>query len=282
HAAAVDPVALVESARDWAAFGQAQDPYLTKVSPQPAVDRQGQTVPRETLMAGSEAAIALCREADAKAVCSGTWEAVDTSWELANSAGLHCAQGRQWVEASLVAERVEGDDWLVVSETVSAEGEIDPRRLVQPIVERLQWSRKRVAMPTGRLPIVLAPGVVDWWLAPVLAALSAQSVRLGVSPWGDRRGMAVAGPHLTLVQQPSARYGLPFDEEGTPTQPFAWIERGVLQGFTAIAARSRKLANRPGATGFAAMAFPNRNCFRFAWSPGGPRRRNCGRGPPCG
>ncbi|HAN45201.1 MAG TPA: peptidase C69 [Cyanobacteria bacterium UBA8156] len=264
----VDPQTLAERARDWSTLGAPQAVCLTAISPQPAIAHWGQTLSREALVAGGEAAIARCREADGEVVGSGTWETVSALWELVNSEGLACGQGRSWVEASLVAERVQGDDWLVVSEDITAEGAIDPLALAQPVVERLQWSQALAAMPTGVLPVVLSPNVVDWWLTPVLAALNAESVQLGVSPWGDRRGTVVGSPSLHLAQHPQERYGLPFDEEGTPTQPFAWIERGVLQGFYGDRRSVQAIHEVPRGNGFRSGGIPEPELFHVWMAPG--------------
>ncbi|MFQ3679340.1 MAG: TldD/PmbA family protein [Pseudanabaenaceae cyanobacterium] len=264
----VDPQGLAARARDGAALGPRQDPCLASVSPQPARTTQGQIPTREALVAGGEAAIAYCREAVGDVVCSGTWEAVASRWELVNSEGLVCGQGRQWVDASLVAERVQGDDWLVVSEGLTAEATLDPVALAQPVIQRLQWSQTLSPMPTGILPVLLSPNAVAWWLTPVLAALDAEGVQLGVSPWGDRRGMAVGAPSLTLYQQPSARHGLPFDEEGTPTQPFAWIEGGVLQGFYGDRRHVQAIGESPRGNGFRNGGVPAPELFHVLIAPG--------------
>ncbi|MGQ9865031.1 MAG: TldD/PmbA family protein [Pseudanabaenaceae cyanobacterium] len=263
-----DPKVLAERARDWSRLGALQAACLTTVSPQPAIENWGQTLSQEALVAGGEAAIARCREADGEVVTSGTWETVSALWELVNSEGLACGQGRSWVEASLVAERVQGDDWLVVSEGMTAEGAIDPLALAQPVVQRLQWSQALAAMPTGRLPVVLSPKVVDWWLTPVVAALNAESVQLGVSPWGERRGTVVGSPHLSLAQHPQERYGLPFDEEGTPTQPFAWIAGGVLQGFYGDRRSVQAIGEVPRGNGFRNGGIPEPELFHVAIAAG--------------
>ncbi len=86
-----------------------------------------------------------------------------------------------------------------------------------------------------RGPVLLPPQTVEEFLIqPLLAGLSAQSVRLGRSPYAGRQGEAIAAPTFSLEDAGPGLPGFalaPFDREGQPRRPRSLVEDGVLKGF---------------------------------------------------
>lgn len=119
-------------------------------------------------------------------------------------------------------------------------GQDSPRRLgeldvlVARLVETYTVGRRHVPLRAGRHPVLLRPRAVLDLLRPVAAVVNGRAVEKGISPWKDRLGERVAAEHVTIWDDgtlPWAPGSAPFDDEGTPCQRRAIIERGVLRSF---------------------------------------------------
>ncbi|RPI71093.1 MAG: TldD/PmbA family protein, partial [Desulfobacteraceae bacterium] len=78
--------------------------------------------------------------------------------------------------------------------------------------------------PLGLIALLLSLGL----------AIDGKNVLLGASPLRDKLGQPIAGPGLTIVDDPFIEYGLhtaAFDDEGTPCKVTPLIEKGVLRNF---------------------------------------------------
>lgn len=88
--------------------------------------------------------------------------------------------------------------------------------------------------PSGRVPVVFDPFVTASFLGVLAGPLTAEAVQRGRSLFADRVGDALAGAHVTLVddgRHPEGPASAPWDGEGTPTQRTVLLEEGVLRRF---------------------------------------------------
>ena len=102
-----------------------------------------------------------------------------------------------------------------------------------------------------RLPVILDPMVTRSLLGVIGSALGGESVLKGRSMFVDREGEAVAGPDITLVDDPTLAdaYGAStHDSEGVPTRRTELIGRGVLRGFLHNAYTARRAGTRTTAS----------------------------------
>lgn len=125
-------------------------------------------------------------------------------------------------------------------------------------------------LPSGRYPVVLHPEVAVDLFGLVAGMLSAESVLKGRSLFSGKLGVAVASPHLTLVDDgrlllPDGRAALgtePWDGEGLPTRRNVLLQDGVLATYlhtlktaaemdcAPTASASRGTGSNPGVTTF--------------------------------
>lgn len=84
-------------------------------------------------------------------------------------------------------------------------------------------------------PVLFSPSAfMDVFVQPLVAAASAIAVQRGRSSLAGKLGEAIAAAGFSLTDDPTERrlMGLcAFDREGTPTQPFPIVDKGVLQGY---------------------------------------------------
>jgi len=92
-----------------------------------------------------------------------------------------------------------------------------------------------IEAPAGTMPVVLGPGWPGVLLHEAVGhGLEGDFNRKGTSAFAGCIGQRVASPLCTVVDDgtlPGRRGSLNIDDEGTPTQQTALIEKGVLKGY---------------------------------------------------
>jgi PmbA protein len=100
------------------------------------------------------------------------------------------------------------------------------------------------AAESYRGPVLFAPQAFEEiFIEPILAAASAMAVQRGRSALAGKLGERIAGPGITIVDDPgdaSLAGATRFDREGQPAQRFTLVERGVLRGYLYNAYAARK------------------------------------------
>lgn len=192
----------------------------------------GEAVPVEELVKMGREAIAMIRDVYPDVLCTAELECEAETTRLVNSHGLDCSYTDTTLSCFFLAEWVRGDDFLSVADGQTERGKLDPDKVVQSILQRLNWAKANVSPPKSRVPILLTAKAADLLWDTVQAALNGKQVLEKSSPWSDRLGEIVMSDTLTLLQQPdTGPYSCPFDDEGTSTQPLLFIREGCLQQF---------------------------------------------------
>ena len=267
----VEPQALVDRA---IALSQLNEPETIELAG--AAKHQypnlGTTVSVEQLVNWGREAIAIIREANPDLICTAEWECEAETTRLLNSNGLDCGYTDTTLSCYLSAEWVRGDDFLCVSDGQTQRGSLDPIALAHQILQRLEWARDNTNPPTGRVPILFTSKAADMLWGTVQSALSGKQVIEGASPWNDRLNELVISEGLTLSQQPNVGpFSCPFDDEGTPTRPITFIDRGVLQLFYTDFTIGRALGSGTTGNGFrpGLGSYPTPGLFNIIIQPEG-------------
>lgn len=211
----------------------------------------GETVPVEELVEMGKEAIAQVRDAYPEVLCTGQWECEEETTRLVNSLGLDCHYTDTTLSCFLGAEWVRGDDFLSVYDGQTERGNLTSEKVIQQILQRLNWAKENVSSPAGRVPVLLTAKAADLLWDTVQAALNGKRVLEKASPWSARHTQLVTSRTLTLSQQPdTGPYSCPFDDEGTPTQPLLFITEGRLQQFYSDRTTGRLLGTGTTGSGF--------------------------------
>jgi PmbA protein len=246
----VEPQALVDRA---IALSDLNDPETIELTDNSQVfyPDLGEAVAVEQLVNWGKEAIALIREVYPDVLCNAEWECDAETTRLINSRGLDCGYTDTTLSCYVSGEWVRGDDFLSVSDGQTERGKLDPVKLAQQILLRLDWARDNTLPPQGRVPILFTSKAADMLWGTVQAALNGKQVIEGASPWSDRLNQLVTAEGLTISQQPShGPFSCPFDDEGTPTRPITFIDRGVLKLFYADRTTGRVLGSGTTGNGF--------------------------------
>lgn len=217
----------------------------------------GEPVTTEPLIEQGKTAIAQVRALHPEVICSGQWECSTVTMRLLNSQGLDISFTDTSVEAFLSGELVRGDDFLQVYVARSGVKLFAFNDLVDRLGQYIKWAEQNVAAPQGNVPVILTPKVAELLWSVVSLAMSAKQVEQQSTPWLEKRGSQVVSSAITWQQLPQFdQFYLPFDDEGTPTQTFTWIDRGVLQDFYTDRKLAAQLQLIPRGNGYRALGSP--------------------------
>ena len=246
----VEPQTLVERAVAMTHLNEPELIELTDARTEHYPDL-GEAMPVAQLVDMGKQAIAQIRDAYPDVLCMAELECEEETTRLVNSNGLDCYYTDTTLSCFLAAEWVRGEDFLNVADGQTERGKLDLEKVVQSILQRLNWATENVSPPAGRVPILLTSKAADLLWDTVQVALNSKQVLEQASPWSDRIGEIVMSDPLTLSQQPDVGpYSCPFDDEGTPTQRLLLIREGRLQRFYCDRATGRLLGTSTTGNGF--------------------------------
>ncbi len=267
---AVEPQVLVAKSIELSQLNEPETPELNGANQQVYPDL-GQAMPTEELVAMGKHAIDLVRSEFPDVLCSSQWDCDIEATRLVNSLGLDCSYTDTTLSGYLAVEWVRGEDLLSVGDGQTQRGELDPDRVAQSVIKRLQWARKNVKPPTGKIPVLFTAKAADMLWETVQAALNGKQVLEGASPWSDRLGKTVVSPLLTISQEPHrGPFSCPFDDEGSPTRSLTLIQSGKLKLFYADRTIGRILGSGSTGNGFRSGlgSYPTPGLVNLTVAPG--------------
>ncbi|MGH1392495.1 MAG: TldD/PmbA family protein [Trichormus sp.] len=266
----VQPQLMVERA---IALSQLNPPEVLELVRdfQPNYPDLGTSVPMDVLVNWGKEAIAIIRDVYPDVVCNSDWECDTESTRLVNSQGLDCYYTDTTLSCYLSAEWVRGDDFLSVADGQTQRDTLEPEKLAEQILQRLIWAKHNVSSPNRRVPVLFTGKAADMLWGTAQAALNGKRVLESASPWAEKLGTQVIDPHITLYQDPQAGpYSCPFDDEGTPTKPLVFVEKGILQEYYCDRSTGSKLETGTTGNGFrpTLSSYPTPGLFNFLIQPG--------------
>jgi PmbA protein len=266
----VDPQAMVDKSLALSQLNEPESVELNSHSGRSYPD-VGQSVPVEVMIGWGKEAIALIRHVYPDVLCNGDWECDVETTRLVNTKGLDCHYTDTTLSCYMSAEWVRGDDFLSVSDGQTQRGELNPEKLAQQIIQRLNWAQENVSTPIGRVPVLFTSKAADMLWGTVQAALNGKHILEQASPWAERLGKPVIAESLTLYQDPEAGpYSCPFDDEGLPTKSLVFIENGILQNFYSDRTTGQQLGTGSTGNGFrpGLGSYPTPGLFNCLIKPG--------------
>lgn len=249
---AVDPQRLVERALALSALNPPEIVELGQGTSQVYEDL-GQGVTVQQLLDWAQEAIDLVHDRFPETLCSAEWDCESERTRLINTKGLDCSYTDTTLSTYMGVEWIRGDDFLNVADGQTQRSHLDPKALAEQLIQRLDWSRHTAPGLKGRVPVLFTAKAADMLWGTVQAALNSKQAAEKASPWSDLLGTQVIQDNLTLSQQPDyGPFSCPFDDEGNPTRPITFIDRGKLQLFYTDTTMGRILGNGTTGNGFRA------------------------------
>ncbi len=267
---AVDPKILVAKSLELSQLNDRETPELNTANRNVYPDL-GHTIPMEELVAMGKSAIELVRTDFPDVLCSSQWDCDIETTRLVNTLGLDCSYTDTTLSGYLAVEWIRGDDFLSVGDGQTQRGDLDPAKIAQSVIKRLQWAKKNVNPPTGKIPVLFTAKAADMLWETVQAAMNGKQVIEGASPWSDRLGKKVVSPLLTIAQEPDrGPFSCPFDDEGSPTRSLTLIQEGKLKLFYADRTIGRQLGSGSTGNGFRSGlgSYPTPDLVNLTIAPG--------------
>jgi PmbA protein len=249
-AGSLDPDVVADTvaeARDNAAFGSPDEHYaLAAPGDFAAVDASALDLWRDDVLqvpTAEKVALALELEAATKGadarvrgVESASYGDAAIESAVANSLGVEVSTRRTVASCSAFAMAGEGTATQTGSgfSAGRAVADLDAQEAARDAAARAVRLLGARQIPSGRLPVVLDPLVTRSVLALLGGALSGEAIVKGRSLFVGREGEEVAGPSITLVDDPTldAAFGAAtHDAEGVPTRRLELIAGGRLDAF---------------------------------------------------
>lgn len=262
----IEPREMVERAIALSSLNEPELVNLSDRNPYQYAD-VGEDVETKVLVQWGQESIEYIRDAYPEVLCNGDWECDMETTLLMNTNGLDCRYTDTTLNCYLSAEWVRGDDILCVADGQTQRGRLQPEKLAQQIIQRLNWAEfKNVPSPHQQTSVIFTAKAADMLWGTVQAALNGKRVVEKSSPWAEKIGQVVVCPLLTLSQDPQAGpYSCPFDDEGTPTQPLVFIQNGVLQNFYCDRTSAASLQTTTTGNGFRPdlSIYPTPGLFNF-------------------
>ncbi len=217
----------------------------------PAVE----AISREQMVAAGGEMLARLKayNSEIKVSCGAGWSVGER--RLINSSGLdltsrgsHYGAGVSglWVRGTDMFWTGRGKDWR--------RPEVDPADLAEKSIRDFRWGERIVPVATKEMPVIFTPRGVRVLLLSVLLGVNGRNVLKGDSPLKGKLGQRIAGPELTLTDDPTLDYAPDsgrWDGEGVPRRKQTIVGEGVLSRFlydldTAAKAGTESTGNGPG------------------------------------
>ena len=266
----IEPELLVEKAIALSHLNEPETIELT-ASRQEYHDLSGVSASVPELVELGNRAIERLREEYPELICSAELEFEQESTILINSQGLHCEYRESGLSCYLGAELVRGEDFLGIYDGEYSKDRLNLDVVIEQIVRRLDWAKRNVQPPQGKVPVLLTANAASLLWSTVSAALNAKRVKEKSSPWSDRQQQLVVSELINLSQQPAIKpYDCPFDDEGISTQRLDLITEGVLNQFYCDRTIARELNLTPTGNGFRSSldSYPSPSLVNLMVSPG--------------
>lgn len=266
----VEPQLLVDKALELSQLNERETPELNAGARQIYPDL-GYTVPVEELVGMGKQAIELVRLQFPDVLCNSQWDCEIETTRLVNSLGLDCSYTDTTLSGYLGVEWIRGDDFLSVGDGQTQRGELEPEKIARSIIQRLEWAKKNVNPPTGKMPVLFTSKAADMLWETVQAATNGKHALEGASPWSDKLGQQVISPLLTISQEPAlGPFSCPFDDEGAPTRSIVPIRNGKLKLFYADLTIGRQLGSGSTGNGFRSGlgSYPTPGLVNLTIAPG--------------
>ncbi len=266
----VEPQILVAKSIELSQLNDRETPELNTANRTIYPDL-GHTLPMEELLVMGKKAIALVRSHFPDVLCNSQWDCDIETTRLVNTFGLDCSYTDTTLSGYLAVEWIRGDDFLSVGDGQTQRGELDPAKIAQSVMKRLQWAAKNVNPPIGKVPVLFTAKAADMLWETVHAAINGKRALEGASPWSDKLGQKVTSSLLTIAQEPAqGPFSCPFDDEGSPTRHLTLIQEGRLKLFYADRTIGRQLGSGSTGNGFrsALGSYPTPDLVNLTIAPG--------------
>ena len=148
---------------------------------------------------------------------------------LAANNDLFAYEERSDARFSLTVQAGDATGW-----SAAAHRSIDHLRIQErtlSAIHKAKMGRDARELPPGRYPVILEPAAVAGLWNGLIWSLDGKAYEKGTSPVAGRLGQRIVDERLTLENSPahSDLFGVGFTQEGLPSEPLVWIERGKLR-----------------------------------------------------
>lgn len=169
-------------------------------------------------------------------ISAGAGKSISTGILVTSGGVRHMANSTAW-SLGAYTQQTNGTDMLFTSYSRSWRDFpdfYDPALIARKNIEDLINASKTVAMPSGKHPVMLHPGVAAMFLGGVFLGVNGKNVAKGDSPLRGKLGEQVLHKSITITDDPHRDFSpgaSAIDNDGVPTAKQTVFDRGVLKMF---------------------------------------------------
>jgi PmbA protein len=168
---------------------------------------------------------------------------------IINSNGIDISYRNSHYGASISATLILDDGARIDTwESLSSLAPAGYERLCDKIIQKIDAALVTKPMASGAVPVILSPRAFARVIGIMNAGLNGKSVWKGISPFADKRGVAMFNESLTVRDDPSiagSPYSFPFDDEGVTARDKFLVNRGRIETFITDLKHAQKLGLVP-------------------------------------
>lgn len=151
--------------------------------------------------------------------------------------------------------------------------QVIPQADLDEMIELFLLSKTQIVPETKEMPVIFSEFAISALLSRFFAAIHPVNIYNKVSPLCNRIGEQVCSPKLSIWQDPfdtNILSAAAFDSEGTPTQKFAYLDKGVFTAIPTDLNYAHKLNLAPTGNGFRGSieALPSAQPFSYSVGKG--------------
>jgi PmbA protein len=188
----------------------------------------------------------------------------DGDARIINSNGIDISYRSSRYSASISATLILDDGTRIdTGESASSLAPAPYGQLRDKIIRKIKAALVTKPLSSGTIPVILSPRAFARIIGIMNAGLSAKSVWKGVSPFADKKGVAMFNKSLTVRDDPEiidSPYSYPFDDEGVMARNKFLVNRGKIETFITDLKHAQKLNLLPegnGARGYSSLPYPS-------------------------
>ena len=222
----------------------------------------GFDVKREIALA--EDAIAVLKKEFPKACIDVHVSGSSGEARIINSSGIDISYRNSHYHASISATLILDDGARIdTGESASSLAPTGYERMCDKIIQKIDAALVTKPMASGTIPVILSPRAFARVIGIMNAGLNAKSVWKGISPFADKRGVAMFNESLTVRDDPSivdSPYSYPFDDEGVTARNKFLVNRGRIETFITDLKHAQKLDLVPEGNGsrtYTSLPYPS-------------------------
>ncbi|MEO0261976.1 MAG: metallopeptidase TldD-related protein [candidate division WOR-3 bacterium] len=126
-------------------------------------------------------------------------------------------------------------------------------KILKDVIFLLEKCKIKDDIKSGKYPVIFSPFSLEFFAWGIINGIDGKNFEKGITPLKDKKGERILSDKITIINDPEREDltgSAPFDDEGTKTEKFKFIENGILKDFMVCLETSKRTGIKPRGNGF--------------------------------